>query len=99
MQECPGRLNKQDFEVWDGGISTRVWSIGAPLLPKRCPLLGKYEGHIVDPTYTAKSFAAIPALVMSGRIPKGSRVVFIHTGGLGAVFAYQEDIRSALTDV
>ena len=62
-------------------------------------LLGKYEGHIVDPTYTAKSFAAIPALVMSGRIPKGSRVVFIHTGGLGAVFAYQEDIRSALTDV
>ena len=98
MQECPGRLNKQDFEVWDGALAPGYGQLG-PVAAQAMSLLGSYEGHIVDPTYTAKSFAAIPALVKSGRIPKGSRVVFIHTGGLGAVFAYQEDIRLALNDV
>lgn len=45
--------------------------------------------------YTAKSFAAVLAHVESGDIPKGARVCFIHTGGLAALFAYQ-DVLSGL---
>ncbi len=51
---------------------------------------------MLDPVYTAKVFAAIPALVQSGDIPKGSKVLFIHTGGLAALFAYQTDLDRGL---
>ncbi len=57
-------------------------------------LMARTEGLILDPVYTAKSFAAIPALVATGDIPKGARVCFVHTGGLAALFAYE----SALTE-
>ena len=54
------------------------------------------EGLVLDPVYTAKSFAAIPALVASGEIPKGSKVCFVHTGGLAALFAYEAAIAGRL---
>ena len=34
--------------------------------------------------------------VQTGAIPDGSRVLFIHTGGSPAVFAYQTDLDKAL---
>lgn len=40
------------------------------------------EGVAFDPTYTGKAFFALDRMVTSGRIPKGARVVFWHTGGL-----------------
>lgn len=47
----------------------------------------KHEGLLLDPTYTAKAFAGLLAMVRAGRI--GARpVVFWHTGGVaGAVDA------------
>ena len=55
-------------------------------------LMARYEGLIIDPVYTAKSFAAVPELVALGRIHQGARVCYIHTGGLGAFFAYQDQL-------
>lgn len=40
------------------------------------------EGLVLDPTYTGKAFTALNDLVDTGEIPKGSRVLFWHTGGL-----------------
>ena len=51
-------------------------------------LVAEQEGVFLDPVYTAKSFAAIPALVADGTIPQGARVCYVHTGGLAALFAY-----------
>jgi len=59
-------------------------------------LMGQNEGLILDPVYTAKVFAAVPALTESGEIPEGSRVLFIHTGGLASLFAYQTDLNRLL---
>ena len=54
--------------------------------------MAQAEGLMLDPVYTAKVFAAVPALVESGEIPKGARVLFVHTGGLASLFAYQTDL-------
>jgi 1-aminocyclopropane-1-carboxylate deaminase/D-cysteine desulfhydrase-like pyridoxal-dependent ACC family enzyme len=35
-------------------------------------------------------------LVQSGTIAQGSRVLFAHTGGLAALFAYRPEIEAAL---
>jgi len=50
-------------------------------------LAARSEGLILDPVYTGKAMAGLIAGVASGRIPIDARVVFIHTGGLPALFA------------
>ena len=50
-------------------------------------LAARCEGLILDPVYTGKAMAGLVEGVASGRIPVDSRVVFIHTGGLPALFA------------
>ncbi|HTU99241.1 MAG TPA: pyridoxal-phosphate dependent enzyme, partial [Luteitalea sp.] len=45
------------------------------------------EGYLLDPTYTAKAAAALIAMAGDGRLSPGSRVLFIHTGGLSTTAA------------
>ena len=51
--------------------------------------LARTEGLFVDPTYTGKGFTALLDLVESEKIPAGSNVLFIHTGGLPALWSEQ----------
>lgn len=50
--------------------------------------LASTEGILLDPVYTGKAFAALLAHCRSGRIARNETVVFVHTGGLPALFAY-----------
>jgi 1-aminocyclopropane-1-carboxylate deaminase/D-cysteine desulfhydrase-like pyridoxal-dependent ACC family enzyme/methionyl-tRNA formyltransferase len=40
------------------------------------------KGLILDPTYTGKAFLGMNELIQAGEIPRGSKVLFWHTGGL-----------------
>jgi D-cysteine desulfhydrase len=51
-------------------------------------LLARTEAALVDPVYTGKSLAGLIDLVRKGFFPKGSQVVFVHTGGFPALFSY-----------
>ena len=53
-------------------------------------LLAKTEGLLLDPVYTGKGFSGMLADIYSGKIPQGSKVVFLHTGGATALFAEKE---------
>ena len=59
-------------------------------------MAARYEGLLLDPVYTGKAMAALIGLARSGRLGDGDRVVFVHTGGLPALFAaaYAPWIRS-----
>lgn len=48
------------------------------------------EGLLLDPVYSGKGFAGLIDYVRSGKIPQGSNVVFLHTGGATALFAERE---------
>jgi 1-aminocyclopropane-1-carboxylate deaminase/D-cysteine desulfhydrase-like pyridoxal-dependent ACC family enzyme len=50
----------------------------------------RYEGLLLDPVYTGKAIAGLRMLVANGRIPRGARVLFWHTGGAPALFGYPE---------
>lgn len=50
------------------------------------------EGLLVDPVYSGRTLAGLMELVRQGRIAQGSSVVFIHTGGTPALFAYQNKL-------
>ena len=50
---------------------------------------GGLEALPLDPVYSGKGLAGLIALIQQGRWDAGADVVFIHTGGTPALFAYQ----------
>ena len=60
-------------------------------------LAARHEALLLDPVYTGKAMAGLVAHVRSGRIAAGSRVLFIHTGGLPALFAYADKLGNWLS--
>lgn len=51
-------------------------------------LLARSEGLLLDPVYTSKAMAALIDHVRSGGLDPSSTVVFLHTGGVPALFAH-----------
>jgi 1-aminocyclopropane-1-carboxylate deaminase/D-cysteine desulfhydrase-like pyridoxal-dependent ACC family enzyme len=54
--------------------------------------LARSEGVLLDPVYTGKAFAALMAWAEEGRLDPSARVIFLHTGGTPALFAYEADL-------
>jgi D-cysteine desulfhydrase family pyridoxal phosphate-dependent enzyme len=54
----------------------------------------RQEGILLDPVYTGRSAGGLLALVKEGRFTPGERVLFWHTGGTPALFAYGSDLRA-----
>jgi L-cysteate sulfo-lyase len=51
-------------------------------------LCGRLEALVLDPVYSGKSMAGLIALIRDGRWTPDDHVVFVHTGGGPALFAY-----------
>ena len=47
----------------------------------------RHGGWVLDRVYSGKGFAGLLGNAAAGRWPAGSDVVFVHTGGMPAVFA------------
>ena len=52
-------------------------------------LLARLEGVLLDPVYTGKAFAGLIGLIRRGAFKAGETVLFVHTGGSPALYAYQ----------
>lgn len=55
-------------------------------------LVARTEGLLLDPFYTGKAMAGLIDHIRRGTVRPGSRVVFIHTGGLPALFTEAEHL-------
>lgn len=51
--------------------------------------LARTEGLFVDPCYTGKGFTGLLDLIETEKIPAGSNVLFIHTGGVPGLYSAQ----------
>ena len=49
-------------------------------------MMAETEALLLDPVYTARAAAQLIANVRSGRVPAGSSVIFMHTGGSAGGF-------------
>ena len=54
--------------------------------------LARTEGIFTDPVYSGKAFHGMMDQIRKGLVPKGSTVVFLHTGGATALFSEAEII-------
>jgi L-cysteate sulfo-lyase len=51
-------------------------------------LFARAEGLLLDPVYSGKGAAGLIDLIRQGHYQKGQNIVFVHTGGAQALFAY-----------
>ncbi len=55
-------------------------------------LVARTEGLFLDPVYSSKAMAGLIDHIRTGRVGKEDTVVFLHTGGTPALFAYADDL-------
>ena len=51
-------------------------------------LFAREEGILLDPVYTGKAAAGLIDFIRKGKIANGATVIFLHTGGQPALYAY-----------
>jgi D-cysteine desulfhydrase len=61
--------------------------------------LARQEGVLLDPTYTGKAFRGMLAEIRKSPDRFGSKILFLHTGGAFATFAFQAQFARALADI
>ncbi|MCC6680874.1 MAG: pyridoxal-phosphate dependent enzyme, partial [Phycisphaeraceae bacterium] len=54
--------------------------------------MARTEGVLLDPVYTSKAMAGTLAWMADGRIDAHADVLFVHTGGVPAIFAYNQPV-------
>ena len=69
------------------------YSLPTPEMIEAVHMLARLEGVLLDPVYTGKAMAGLIGLVRRGHFKASDNVLFIHTGGSPALFAYQDVLR------
>ena len=80
-----------DFEVNDQYLGGGYAVLGEPER-EAIRLCAQTEGLLVDPVYTGRALAGLIDLIRRGEFQAGQNVLFWHTGGLPALFAYAEQL-------
>ena len=57
-------------------------------------LLARLEGLLFDPVYSGKALAGMIDLVTNGYFEGAKNIVFLHTGGSAALFAYADQLNT-----
>ncbi len=57
-------------------------------------MLARMEGVLLDPVYSGKAMAGLIGLARRGELKRGERVLFVHTGGAPALYAYQNVLQA-----
>ena len=81
--------------VADSDFIGPAYGVPAPETIEAITLVARLEGILLDPVYTGKSMAGLIALIKRGFFKPGENVVYLHTGGTPALFAYRESFEFA----
>jgi L-cysteate sulfo-lyase len=57
-------------------------------------LLARLEGLLFDPVYSGKALAGLLDQIGTGKFRQAANIVFLHTGGTAALFAYVDQLRT-----
>src|SRR6266851_8280315 len=88
-------LDESDVESYDEYVET-AYGEPSPRGLAAMQLAARTEGLILDPIYTAKAMAGLIDHARRGLLSAKDTVVFIHTGGLPALFAFGDAIIESL---
>lgn len=89
--ELPERVDEASVHVDDGFVGDGYGHPTAAMW-KALRTVARAEGIVLDPVYSGKAMAGLLGHVQSGKVQAGAQVVFLHTGGTPAVFAYNQEM-------
>ncbi len=87
--ECKTEIKQEDIVVFDDYVGPG-YSLPTPKMVEAVQILAREEAILVDPVYTGKAMAGMLDLIRQGKFKKGDNILFIHTGGSPALYAYEE---------
>ena len=73
--------------VTNGEYWRPKYSVPNARMVEAVQMLARTEAILLDPTYTGKTMAGLIGLSRQGVLKKGENVLFLHTGGLPALYA------------
>jgi len=85
------RLTRQHIKVIYG-YTGEGYGLVSDLEREAIRLVARSEGIILDPVYTGRAFGALVDLIRKGVFKRGETVLFWHTGGAPALFAYAKEL-------
>ena len=82
----------EEVVAYDGYLGAGYAIMGEPER-EAISLVARTEGILLDPVYTGRAMAGLIDLVRKGEFGKNETILFWHTGGSAALFAYAEQLR------
>ncbi len=80
----------------DDGYVGEGYGIPAESTLEAIHITARQEGILLDPVYSAKGMAGLIGMVRSGFFKPTDNVLFLHTGGATALFAYQDQLLASI---
>ncbi len=80
---------REAFTVFDDYVGPG-YSLPTAGMVEAVRLFARLEGVLLDPVYTGKAAAGLIDLVQQEHFKRGEKVLFLHTGGSPALYAYQD---------
>ena len=85
LLEISPEITAEDYLLRD--MCGPGYAIASPAGNAAVALMARREGIFLDPVYTGKAFAGLLELVEEGAFGEEERVLFLHSGGAGGLFA------------
>ena len=89
---APGAVNRGDV-VANCDYVGEGYGIPTEAMNDAVLLLARLEGLLFDPVYSGKALAGLIDLVGKGHFKGAKNIVFLHTGGAAALFAYADQLQ------
>jgi D-cysteine desulfhydrase len=78
-----------EIPLLEGIYAAPKYGVPSPGCRDAIRRLARTEGILLDPVYTGKAFAGLLDLVEKGQLGSDEPIIFLHTGGLPALFAFE----------
>jgi D-cysteine desulfhydrase len=69
------------------------YSLPSPEMVEAVKMTARYESILLDPVYTGKAMAGLIGMVRNKEFGKDQNILFLHTGGSPALYAYQDVLK------
>jgi D-cysteine desulfhydrase len=86
----PHQFDARDIPLIEETYVGDCYGLPSPSGMEAIRRLARLEGILLDPVYTGKAFAGLLDLVEANKIGRDEALIFLHTGGLPALFAFSD---------
>jgi 1-aminocyclopropane-1-carboxylate deaminase/D-cysteine desulfhydrase-like pyridoxal-dependent ACC family enzyme len=94
LLETSARVERSDIII-NGDYAGKDYGISTKESIEALKLVARTEALIIDPVYTGKTMAGMIGAIRDGEFGPDENVVFIHTGGIPALFPYRQEFQPA----